>query len=408
MNMKWIFSLLMSFFASVALALSSSSAAIRLEVNQINSALLKDQIKSPIDIPANTIWPHLISHFSLSESSNNPRVKQEVAWWLAHKGFLNAVLQHSAPYLAYIYQQTQERHMPAEFALLPAIESGYNPFAYSTAGATGLWQMMPATATDFHLTMNWWYDARRDTIVSTKTALDYLSTLQVQLHSWLLAAAAYDDGVGSIQKAEMQQKQTNFWQLNLPTETQTYVPRLLALAEIISQAAKYHIHLPKIPFQPQFVKVTLTSQIDLAQVSHLAETDITTLEKLNPGMLRFATDPQNKSYLLLPEKKAKIFFHNIQEVDGEMHLSWRYHQVQPKETLAKLSKIFHTNETLLRWVNHLSPTEAVVENQGILVPLALHEKFHLPILSNPGIDYRFKLDQQQIETAVNKLYHSAV
>ncbi len=331
-------------------------------------------------------WRDLAQHFTLNDAVDRPDIRHQLIWFLSHRGALNEMLNNSVPYLYYVFQQTQKRDMPAEFALLPMIESSYDPFAYSKAGATGLWQMMPGTASSFGLDIDWWYDGRRDTIVSTQSALNYLCTLHDIFHRWTLAAAAYDAGIGAVQGAQSYNQQwkisTDFWNLPLPNETREYVPKLLALAAIIKNPQYYGVHLPHIPDHPYFFAVNMNSQIDLVEASRLAHVSTQAIRQLNPGMLRWASNPNGVYTLLVPYSAAKTFEKNLSAATGKEHVSWEYHEVRSGETLASIASNYHMGVSFLAEVNRL-PTNTLMPGQGLVVPLYLHRTFSGPIMALP-------------------------
>lgn len=336
------------------------------------SSITPAQAAKPIHVrhhrQVHSVWPELISRFQLRNQYHLYAVQQQVAWWLNHREFLEHALSRSTNYLAYFNQQTAIRHLPAELALLPAIESGYNPTASSNVGAMGLWQMMPQTATTNGLQINWWYDARRDTIASTQTALNYLSRLHFALKDWLLAVAAYDVGIGNIENAQARSGVKDFWSLDLPEETQDYVPRLLALAYLIEHASQYNLKLPAISDVPNFSVVILYRQLDISEISRLAHIPETTIQALNPGMRRWATMPQGKFELVLPDYAARTFVINA----NHTHLgssAWRYHRVYPGETMQSIAREYHVRSSLLYHVNRMSAASQPDEGQGILVPV---------------------------------------
>ncbi|MCH9643506.1 MAG: transglycosylase SLT domain-containing protein [Gammaproteobacteria bacterium] len=331
------------------------------------------------------VWNVLRANLRMPNDVSNPEVQQQLLWYLSHRGVLKMFFENAKPYLGYIVTQLSERHMPAEIALLPMIESGYNPLAYSKAGAAGLWQMMPGTASSYGLDINWWYDSRSDILTSTHAALNYLQRLDKNLGGWELALAAYDAGQGAVQAAiEYNQRtdhNTSFWDLPLPNETRNYVPKLLALAEIIRNPDKYHVTLPYIPNQSYFSSITLNSQLDLAEISHLAEVPVSLVHSLNPGLRRWATSPDTNYNLLLPTNKVAVFQKNLQKVLGHTHISWQYHEVRSGETLAKIAHNYNTKVDLIEKVNDLKKTY-VPENTGLLVPLYLNHTYTLPIALN--------------------------
>lgn len=406
---------------------SREEALAQQEVEQINASLyakLKIKHRSqPVQTPSSqpfytpedtggpSLWPVLTAHFALGDYSNRPEVRHEIMFFLSRRGILNEMLRNSVPYIYYVYQQTQQRNMPAEFALLPLVESGYDPFAYSQAGATGLWQMMPGTASSFGLDINWWYDSRRDTIVSTQSALNFLCSLHDVLHNWLLAAAAYDVGSGAVQAAQQYNQRNyrdvNFWDLPLPQETRDYVPRLLALAEIIKNPQEYGVQLPTVPNRPYFAAVNLNFQIDLAEASHFSHVSVDTIHRLNPGLLRWATNSNGIYTLLVPYDKSEIFMKNLHAVAGKEHISWQYHEIRNRETLASIAKNYHTTVDLLAQVNDLS-SETLTPNQGLLVPLYLHRTYASPVMTgvqvSPMTSSANPKDNDSLKMLLGKIY----
>ncbi len=330
------------------------------------------------DVP--DIWADLVSHFNLhaNQMENNKAVQKQIDWYLSHRFILNMLLNNAKPYLAYVFEQTKIRQMPAEFALLPMVESGYNPLAYSYAGASGLWQMMPGTASGFGLSVNWWYDGRADIVSSTKAGLDFLSGIYSALNDWYLTAAAYNAGQTTITNALAYNQKaglsTDFWNLPLPIQTREYVPKLLALAIIIANPGEYHVQLPYIPNTPFFTAVTIQSQMTLPEIADFSNTSILMIHHLNPGLQRFATNPDMPCRLLIPSDKLAIFQSNLARMAQKTHLSWEYHEVRAEEDLAKIAHNYHTNLGLLARVNGLSSL-TVHTGESVLVPLRLNRTF---------------------------------
>jgi len=325
------------------------------------------------------LWPVISQAMQMTKQVNNPQVRHWIVWFEQHRDVLDTMIDNATPYLYYISQQTQARHMPAEFTLLPMIESGFNPRAFSYAGAAGLWQMMPGTASGYGLTIDWWYDSRRDILGSTNAALNFLQHLHSELGTWYLAAAAYNAGPGALRAAINHNKRlgkpTNFWSLPLPNQTKQYVPKLLALAAIISNPGKYGVTLPYVPDRPFFASVTITSQMDLKEISTLSGVSIPILKELNPGMRRFSTAPNTTHFtLLLPVMVVDTFKDNLEKALGKTHISWHYHQVHRGETLASIAKNYHTSRSVLKRVNYFSNTR-LSSGQGILVPIQLHKPY---------------------------------
>lgn len=253
-----------------------------------------------------TLWPVLGNHFTLSEANlDQETVQRQIDLALRHPRHLYRVTQNAQPYLFYVYQETKKYHMPAELALLPMIESEYEPHSYSHCGAVGLWQLMPDTAYGYGVKMNSWYDGRRSTTVSTRVALHFLSYLYEQFHhNWLLALAAYNAGPGTVTAAIRYNKErglpTDFWALHLPNQTKIYVPKLLALATIVEHPNAYGVKLAPIANEPVSTSVTIKKQMDLTTIAHLANTSVSTVKKLNPALKTSRTPPHQKMTLMLP------------------------------------------------------------------------------------------------------------
>lgn len=353
------------------------------EVNAINASIQPGSLSHVHSVPEGmNLWHVISDHFSLGDYSNRPEVRHEIIGFLSNRKILDQMLNNAVPYLYYVYQQAMQRQMPAELALLPLVESGYDPFAYSHAGATGLWQMMPGTSSIYGLDINWWYDARRDTVVSTQAALNFLRELHGLFHDWLLAAAAYDTGSGAVQAAQQfnqrNDQDTSFWSLHLSQETRSYVPRLLALAAIIKNPDYYGVKLPYIPNRPYFAAINMNSQINLVEASQFAEVPINVIHHLNPAMLRWATNPNGVYTLLIPYDKSAVFTRHLKEMTGKPHVSWQYHEIRSGETLESIAKNYHTTVDLLREVNG-STADQLTPNQGLLVPLRLHRTYSGPV-----------------------------
>ncbi|WP_308387689.1 LysM peptidoglycan-binding domain-containing protein [Acidithiobacillus sp. AMEEHan] len=254
-----------------------------------------------------SIWTDLVDGFRISDVSR-PRVAKWRSWFLQHQGKLEEILHNSRPFLYYVANAVHERGLPMELALLPAIESGYNPKAYSPAAAAGLWQFIPGTARNFGLQNTRWGDPRLSLTASTNAALDYLSYLYNYFGgNWLLAIAAYNAGQGTVSAAIQQNvaagEPTDFWDLNLPNQTENYVAELLGLAQVIQNAQAYHIALPSIPNTAHIALVNTPRRVNLQVAAQLMDVSVTELQRLNAG-LSYGVAPAGYS-LVVPKDKAK-------------------------------------------------------------------------------------------------------
>lgn len=304
-----------------------------------------------------TIWTDIRAGFKLPDDLNQPLVQQAIAFYRQHPAYLERVTARAEPYLYYILQQIHQRHMPTELALLPVVESAYIPYAYSSCQAAGIWQFTPSTGRHFGLKQNWWYDGRRDIYASTKAALDYLQSLHDQFGSWLLALAAYNSGAGTVQWAirrnQERHRPTDFWALDLPEQTKTYVPKLLAVRAIVEHPKQFNVSLWPIPDKPYLAVVHLKSQIDLALAAKLAGIKLNELYLLNPGYNRWATDPNGPHRLLLPADSAQGFEEKLASIPASERVTWIRHRVRPGDTLGQIAAEYHTSISVIQRTNHI-------------------------------------------------------
>ena len=258
--------------------------------------------------PTVSIWAQMRQQFKLDTKLQSLAVKKEIRQLLAEQDKLYFILKSAGPYIYFIYQQIQAHGLPAEIALIPVIESEFNPNDYSKKGATGLWQLMSGTAHDLGVKIKSGYDGRRNVIASTQAALRYFDDLGEYFNGdWYLAIAAYNSGQMKVKSAMRRAGSHNFWNLPLPQETKHYVPRLLAIAAIIKEPEKYGVQLPNIENQPYFSEVKIKKPVSLKQVAKLSGTNIKILKALNPDY-RQGNPPfkKNGHSILVPVSKVAI------------------------------------------------------------------------------------------------------
>ena len=332
------------------------------------------------------------------------RTAAELQWFAKHPDYLQRVFTRAQRYLPYIVAELERRDMPLELALLPIVESAYDPFAYSHGRAAGLWQMIPGTARRFGVQQNWWYDGRRDVVDSTRAALDYLEYLhKLNNGDWLNAIASYNSGEGNVLRAVRRNtranKPTDFWNLKLPKETIMYVPKLLALVEIVSDPAKYNLTLPVVVDEPQFVVTEIGSQIDLALAAELAGIDVDTVYQYNPGYNRWSTDPAGPHNLVMPIDVAEDFVAALQEVPKRERVRWQRHKVKTGEAISQIALKYHTTVATIRAANNL---------RGNTIRAGHH--LMIPVATKPLSAYSKSADARLAKTqnrrrAGNKLEH---
>lgn len=322
---------------------------------------------------ADNIWDELRYEFVLPHYEYHPRVQEQIEWFLNHQDFLLNSATRSAPYLYYISQQVRKRHLPAELVLLPMMESAYNPFAYSHMGAAGIWQMMPGTASGFGVKQNWWYDGRRDVVASTRAALDYLAYLINFFDgNWLFAIAAYDTGEGNILSAIRKNIRdgysTDYWSLPVAQETRVYIPRLMALAIIISHPERYHINWPSVRNAPYLAQVDIGGQINLKHAALLAGLSLNKLKSLNPGYNRSTTDPKGPFKLVLPIEHVERFTRNLAHSSIYQKLDSIRYKIRSGDTLFSIAKRFNTSTTNLLKANPKLAAANLKPGKHLIIP----------------------------------------
>lgn len=333
------------------------------------------------------LWPRLRSGYQLPEVEN-ARVDTYLDWYSRHPHYMDRVIERGQPYLYYIVSRLEAENMPLELALLPIVESAFDPFAYSHGQASGIWQFVPATGRHYGLKQNWWYDGRRDLVASTDAAIRYLQRLHALFDGdWLLALAAYNTGEGNLGRAirrnKRQGKPTDFWSLKLPRETRAYVPQLLALSKVIADPGAYNISLRAVPDEPYFAQINIESQIDLAQAAELAGMDIEELYMLNAGYNRWATDPEGPHQLLVPLTHAEQLTERLAGVANQQRVSWTRHEVKSGDTLISIAQRYHTSVDTIQSVNELRG-HIIRAGQALMIPTR----------SQPAEHYAHSADQR--------------
>lgn len=306
------------------------------------------------------------------EDVDQKAVDQQVAWYVNHPEYLERTFTRGGMYLYYIATQLEERDMPLELALLPVVESAFEPFGYSRARASGLWQFIPATGKQFGLKQNWWYDGRRDVVESTRAALDYLQFLHEEFNGdWLLAIAAYNSGEVNVHRAIKRnlalKKPTDFWHLKLPRETKAYVPKLLAMSRLVRDPQALGIEFSPMPNEPYFAQVETGAQIDLKLAAELAGITADEMTNLNPAFHRWATDPEGPHRLLVPVDSSEVFRESLAMVPVEERVRLVAHEVGSGDTLATIARTYGVSVAVIKEINGISGTR-LRPGQDLLIP----------------------------------------
>jgi len=307
--------------------------------------------------PTADLWERIRRGLSW-HTVHNARIGAARDSYLRQPYYLDVVSERAELYLFYIVEEVERRDLPIEIALLPLVESTLNPFASSSARAAGLWQIMPATGTQLGLEQDWWYDGRRDLRDSTRAALDYLEALYERFdEDWLLALAAYNSGKSRVLRAQKRNRQqgldTDYWSLKLPRETRNYVPRLMALSQIVAFPEAFAVEIPPVANAQPYEIGDTGGQLEMSRAAQLAGVDLETLRALNPGQLRWATSPDMPPELLLPLGTGQRFAKGVATLTPEDRVQWQRYRIERGDNLIGIARKFDTEVGLLREVNDI-------------------------------------------------------
>ena len=375
---------------------------------EINHAILADpniDVIHPIDDieftinddksrVSSDIWQRIRTKFSFDIPQNSTLTSQR-DWFVRNPSYLDRVAKRAEPFLFYIVEELEKNNIPLEIALLPIVESAFDPFAYSHGRASGMWQFVPETGKRFGMKQNWWYDGRRDVIASTEGAIKYLQYLNEFFDGdWLLALAAYNSGEGRVRRAMLnnarKNKPTDFWSLDLPKETRNYVPKLLALADIVKRPNDFNINLMEIENKAVISTIDITSQLDLAKAAKLSQLSLAELQRLNPGFNRWATDPDGPHYLVIPNNKKDNFIANLAKVPKKERLAWQRYKIKSGDSLGEIANKFHTTISLIQQVNNIKSSQ-IRAGKFLLIPVATE-----------SLDNYILSEDQRLETTQNR------
>jgi len=324
-----------------------------------------DLTQSPDDL-----WDRIRRGFGMPDI-DSPLVHQQQAWYLARPEYLRRVVERSRRYMHHIVEELEKRGMPTELALLPIVESAYNPMAYSRAHASGMWQFIPSTGKTYQLDQNWWMDQRRDIIASTSAALEYLQSIYEMHGDWHLALASYNWGENAVARAINKNRAkglpTDYLSLAMPNETRWYVPKLQALKNIIAQPQLFNVRLDPIPNKPYFQTVEVSAHMDVAIAARLAEMTIEEFLALNPAYNRPVIPDKGGANIVLPADKVDVFMSNL-EAHNKPLTSWRAYTIKKGENLESVAKKHGLAVARLRQVNSINAKMRIGPGHTLLVP----------------------------------------
>ncbi len=342
-------------------------ASLSLQDSAIDGVPMADDASSATEMAPVQLDTQALRHFGniwdtlragmTDNFADNSRIDTQRSWFTSHQGYLNRMTDRAARYLAYTTAEAQRRHMPVELALLPVIESAYDPFAVSRSQATGIWQFVPGTRRIFGLRESWLYDGRRDIVDSTRAAYDFLSTLYNKYHDWNLVLAAYNAGPGIVDKAIARNiasgRPTDYWSLNLPAETMAYVPRFLAILQIVRNPELYGVQLSPIVNEPYFRIVAIPGQVDLNAVARLAGISEDDMRSLNPGFMHGLTDPMGPQRILVPVSVKTDLQEQLASLPPPRRTLTMHYRVHRGDDLFRIAHRFGMSTEQLAAMNHL-------------------------------------------------------
>jgi len=324
----------------------------------------------PLPPPAEDLWVRIRKGFDIP-AVEGPEVAKWEEWYAARPDYVARMIDRSRRYLYYIVVQVEQRDMPLEIALLPMVESAFNPQAVSVSRASGIWQFMPSTGNLYGMKQTFWMDSRRDVVAATEGALNYLQKLHDQFDDWQLALAAYNWGEGNVARAIAKNQKAgrpaDYASLAMPAETRNYLPKLQAVKNIVSDPDRFGIDLGDVPDAPYFAVVKTSKKMDVKRAAELAELSVDEFMYLNPHHNRPVIAGADEYTILLPIDKAELFAAKLELFDQPL-VSWRAYRLRPGETLPQVAARFNMPVESLRAVNGIGPRAKVAPGHTLLVP----------------------------------------
>ena len=337
--------------------------------------------------PPTDVWVRVRDGFKMA-NLNGPLVQQWEQYYSTRPDYVARMVERGSYFLFHIVEEIERRRMPAEIALLPMIESAYNPQAYSRAHASGMWQFIPSTGKHFGLQQNFWYDGRRDVLAATSAALDYLEKLYGMFNDWNLALAAYNWGEGAVSRAMARNQAkglpTDYENLAMPAETRNYLPKLQAVKNIVANPDQYGIKLAEVPNRPYFATVTTPRHMDVKVAAALAEISMEDFKFLNPAHNKPVIRADGSETIVLPVEKVMVFQRNLTEHEKPL-VSWQAYTVKRSDKPEKIAAKHGMSVAQLKAANNIPPSKRIVAGQTLMVPLKGSAEPYLPDLPAPKV-----------------------
>jgi membrane-bound lytic murein transglycosylase D len=349
--------------ASIAAQPAPVSTPVAAVATNIPETRIKTQPKD--------VWERVRNGYTMKPMDTD-LVRHWESFYSAKPEYFARMVDRSRHYLFHIIEEIERRKMPAEIALLPMIESAYNPQAYSKAHASGLWQFIPSTGKNYGLRQNWWYDGRRDVIAATNAALDYLEKLHSMFNDWELALASYNWGEGAVSRAIARNQArglpTDYASLTMPAETRNYLPKLIAVKNIIADPARFGVKLASVPNEPYFEVISVKRHIDIKLAAKFAGMPLDEFRFLNPAHNKPVIKSDGSETIVLPRNRVSAFMTNLENHDKPM-VSWQAHTVKAGEKPEKIAASYGMSVTELKQVNNISASNKFRAGLPLLVPV---------------------------------------
>ena len=355
----------------------------------------------------NDLWERIRRGFAMPDLETD-LVEDRVQWYASRPDYLLRMTERSRKYLYYIVEELERRQMPTELALLPFIESAFNPQAVSSAKAMGMWQFMPRTGKDFDLKQNVFRDDRRDVQASTRAALDYLQRLYGMFGDWHLALAAYNWGEGNVGKAIARNQRsgtgTAYTDLNMPMETRFYVPKLQAIKNLVARPAQYSVQLPEIHNHPYFQSVPLPRDMDVTVAAKLADISVEDFKSLNPSANRPVLLAAGTPQILLPWDNAETFQQNYEAFGSGQLATWTAWVAPTTLKVPEAARRAGLSEEEFRRVNNIPPRMVIKAGSALLVPRSarMDEDVNSEVADNGRLDLAPEIEQRRVVVKAGK------
>ncbi len=388
-------------------ARSASTAATQAEPSPA-SREVKDSLRAipTIDLTAvpPDLWDRIRNGFSMPNLSS-PVVQDRQIWYASQPSYVKRMVERGKRYLYHIVEELEKRGMPTELALLPMVESAFNPMAYSRSHASGLWQFIPSTGKNYKLQQNSWYDGRRDIVASTSAALDYLQFLYEMHGDWHLALASYNWGENAVARAIEKNRAeglpTDYLSLTMPTETRYYVPKLQALKNIVANPHSFGVDLEQVPNTPYFVTVENTRDMDVRLAARLADMPLAEFLALNPGHNRPVIVANGSPALVLPADRAKIFLANLED-HGQPLVSWNLYTFKAGDKLDRIAAKNGIPLARLKEVNGIGRRTKVGPGYQLMLPLKGASLEPLPAMFQPPSTPEMRMTVRKVSYTVRQ------